>query len=74
MLHSYLSEIFQKRSVPENSVVGNLRSQTIFYNYHNPRGVFDLEPKPYGTFVPKFGTSYPLILRVLPRILFSNKE
>ena len=34
-----LSEIFQKRSVPENSVVGNLRSQTIFYNYHNPRSV-----------------------------------
>ena len=34
-----LSEILQKRSVPENSVVGNLRSQTIFYNYHNPRSV-----------------------------------
>ena len=34
-----LSEIFQKRSVPENSVFGNLRSQTIFCNYHNPRSV-----------------------------------
>ena len=34
-----LREIFQRRSVPENSVVGNLRSQTTFYNYHNPRSV-----------------------------------
>ena len=34
-----LNEIFTTRDIPENSVVANLRSQTNFYNYHNPKSV-----------------------------------
>ena len=33
-----INEIFT-RVIPENSVVANLRSQTDFYNYHNPQSV-----------------------------------
>ena len=68
-----LRETFQRRSVPENSVVGNLRSQTTFYNYHNPRSVrFGTETlRDLG---PKIGTSYLLILKTLLRLQFSNKE
>ena len=32
-----INEIFTRRVIPENSVVANLRSQTDFYNYHNPQ-------------------------------------
>ena len=32
-----VDEIFTRRVIPENSVVANLRSQTDFYNYHNPQ-------------------------------------
>ena len=32
-------EIVTRRVIPENSVVANLRSQTDFYNYHNPQSV-----------------------------------
>ena len=32
-----VNEIFTRRVIPENSVVANLRSQTDFYNYHNPQ-------------------------------------
>ena len=34
-----MNEIFTTRDIPENSVVANLRSQTNFYNYHNPKSV-----------------------------------
>ena len=34
-----MNEIFTTRDIPGNSVV-NLRSQTKFYNYHNPRSVW----------------------------------
>ena len=34
-----LKEIFTTRDIPEDSVVANLRSQTDFYNYHNPKSV-----------------------------------
>ena len=34
-----LNEIFTTRDIPENSVVANLRSQTNFYNFHNPKSV-----------------------------------
>ena len=34
-----VNEIFTRRVIPENSVVANLRSQTDFYNYHNPQSV-----------------------------------
>ena len=34
-----VDEIFTRRVIPENSVVANLRSQTDFYNYHNPQSV-----------------------------------
>ena len=35
-----LNEIFTTRDIPENSVVANLRSQTNFYNFHNPKSVW----------------------------------
>ena len=34
-----MNEIFTRRNLPENSVVSNLRSQTDFYNIHNPKTV-----------------------------------
>ena len=34
-----LKNIFTARDIPEDSVVANLRSQTDFYNYHNPKSV-----------------------------------
>ena len=34
-----MNEIFTTRDIPENNVVANLRSQTNFYNYHNPKCV-----------------------------------
>ena len=34
-----MNEIFTIRDIPENSLVANLRSQTNFYNYHNPKSV-----------------------------------
>ena len=34
-----INEIFTRRVIPENSVVANFRSQTDFYNYHNPQSV-----------------------------------
>ena len=34
-----VNEIFTRRVIPENSVVANLRSQTDFYDYHNPQSV-----------------------------------
>ena len=36
---SFISDIFTKRDCLQNSVVSNLRSQTDFYNYHNPKSV-----------------------------------
>ena len=34
-----LKNIFTARDIPGDSVVANLRSQTDFYNYHNPKSV-----------------------------------
>ena len=34
-----MNEIFTTRDIPENSVITNLRSQTNFYNYYNPKSV-----------------------------------
>ena len=34
-----VNEIFTRREIPKNSVIANLRSQTDFYNYHNPQSV-----------------------------------
>ena len=34
-----IQEIFTTRDIPENSMVASLRTQTDFYNYHNPKSV-----------------------------------
>ena len=34
-----IQEIFTPRNIPENSMVASLRTQTDFYNYHNPKSV-----------------------------------
>ena len=33
----FLNNIFSTRTIPNNSRISRLRSQTDFYNYHNPR-------------------------------------
>ena len=35
----FLNNIFSTRIIPDNSRISSLRSQTDFYNYHNPRTV-----------------------------------
>ena len=39
----FMSDIFEKRLIPNEGVVSGLRSQSYFYNYNNPRTVV------YGT-------------------------
>ena len=44
-----LKEIFTMRDIPKNSIVADLRSQTVFYNNHNPKSA--LGPKIWD-FIP----------------------
>ena len=37
VMHYLLNEIFTTGDIPEDSAAANLRSQTDFYNYHNPK-------------------------------------
>ena len=53
-----LKNIFTARNIPEDSVVANLRSQTDFYNYHNPKSVR------FGT--ETLRTSGPKIWNIIP--------
>ena len=53
-----INEIFTRRDIPENSVVANLRSQTDFYNYHNPQSV-RLGPETLRALGPKIWNIIP---------------
>ena len=37
---SFMKDIFSERDIPEDSVIGGLRTQTDFYNYDNPKSVY----------------------------------
>ena len=37
----FMSDIFKLREIPINSVIGGLRYQSEFYNYDNPRSVYN---------------------------------
>ena len=59
-----VDEIFTRRVIPENSVLANLRSQTDFYNYHNPQSVRlrALGPKIWNIIPPDIKNSLSLAI------------
>ena len=41
VFHLHLWKIYLKRVVPSNSIVSGLRHQSEFYNFHNPKTVYN---------------------------------